>query len=217
VLNNIILSFYDKKKKDPEIVVRKEVADAKSQRIVQNEADHENRVVRIVRGKPNDDNLLLIMATNGGNFSSRDYSRRSRSRDYRRSRSRDRNSRRKSISPPKLQQKIDITPAQQAQITQFLSASLSGLAPSQQSILSAPSILHPPIEPIRTDFSNLFQSTSTFPVTAGLNSSALAIAAAKAKDLLRAKNLTETVSKIMPSNGNSVTSNGNESSHDGIL
>lgn len=47
------------------------------------------------------------------------------------------------------------------------------------------------------------------------NSSALAIAAAKAKDLMRSKNLTESVKNT--NNGSSVTSNGNESSRDGKL
>lgn len=69
-------------------------------------------------------------------------------------------------------------------------------------------------EPVRTDFSNLFHSISTSStVTASPNASALAIAAAKAKDLLRSKNLTDTMK--VASNGNSVTSNGNDSSRDG--
>lgn len=64
----------------------------------------------------------------------------------------------------------------------------------------------------RTDFSNLFQNSGN--VSLG-NSSALAIAAAKAKDLMRSKNLTESVKNA--NNGSSVTSNGNESSRDGKL
>lgn len=98
--------------------------------------------------------------------------------------------------------------AQQAQITQFLSASLSGLGPSS----TVHSIARPMPEPVRTDFSNLFHSISTA-ATAGPNATALAIAAQKAKDLLRAKNLTDRMNTT--SNGNSMASNGNESSHDG--
>lgn len=111
-------------------------------------------------------------------------------------------------------QKIEISAAQQAHITQFLSASLSGI----QGPSTVHSIAHhlPQPEPMRTDFSNLFNSISTSSaVSAGPNASALAIAAAKAKDLLRARNLTDTIK--VASNGNSVTSNGNDSSRDGEL
>jgi hypothetical protein len=74
-------------------------------------------------------------------------------------------------------------------------------------------IAHQSSEPLRTDFSNLFNQLSASAVVApGPNASALAIAAAKAKDLLRAKNLTETMKTT--SNGNSMASNGNESSRD---
>lgn len=113
-----------------------------------------------------------------------------------------------------------MTPAQQAQITQFLSASLSNFNQSQisnvQTINPLTSIL--PESTIRTDFSNLFQSSSSSStaVTSLLpNSAALAIAAEKAKNLLKAKNLTDTLKVV--SNGNSVTSNGNESSQDGKI
>lgn len=77
------------------------------------------------------------------------------------------------------------------------------------------------VEPLRTDFSNLFGPTSVVPTTSApsvgsaLNASALAIAAQKAKDLLRSKNLTETF--VAEKNGSSVTSNGNESSQEGEL
>lgn len=130
--------------------------------------------------------------------------RRSRSRGSRRSYSheRERNRRNEETLPIQTNPKIDITPAQQAQITQFLSASLSGLSATQ--------IIQP--ESIRTDFSNLFQgSTLTLP-TVLPNSSAFAIAAAKAKDLLKNKNLTDNKNV---SNDDSIASNGNESSHDG--
>lgn len=112
-----------------------------------------------------------------------------------------------------------MTAAQQAQITQFLSASLSGViggGPAQtvHSIAHSQHIMAQP-EPVRTDFSNLFHSisSSAAATTTAPNASALAIAAAKAKDLLRAKNLTETMK--VASNGNSITSNGNDSSRDG--
>jgi hypothetical protein len=113
-----------------------------------------------------------------------------------------------------LQQKIEMTAAQQAQITQFLSASLSGLPQVQTPMHSiAQHIIQP--ETIRTDFSNLFQSSSSALQVTVPNSSALAIAAAKAKDLLKAKNLTDTLKNV--NNGESITSNGNESSQDGEL
>lgn len=99
-----------------------------------------------------------------------------------------------------------MTAAQQAHITQFLSASLSGIGPA-----STVHHIAQQHEPVRTDFSNLFHSIATS--APGPNASALAIAAAKAKDLLRAKNLTDTMKTT--SNGNSVVSNGNESSRDG--
>lgn len=103
--------------------------------------------------------------------------------------------------------------AQQAQITQFLSASLSGLNQPASTVHSIANHMPQP-EPIRTDFSNLFHSITTSAVTAGPNASALAIAAAKAKDLLKSKKLTDTIKTV--SNGNSITSNGeNESSRDG--
>jgi hypothetical protein len=116
------------------------------------------------------------------------------------------------------QQKIEISAVQQNQIAQFISASLSGMA--------QPAALHHSIVPpliqqdtMRTDFSNLFQSssmpvvaTTSFQPTSMPNNAALAIAAAKAKDLLRAKNLTDTMK--ITNNGDSVASNGNESSHD---
>jgi hypothetical protein len=105
-----------------------------------------------------------------------------------------------------------MTAAQQAHITQFLSASLSGLAPPS----TVHHIAHQHTEPIRTDFSNLFHSISTSGgAVPGPNASALAIAAAKAKDLIRSKNLTDTMKTA--SNGNSAASNGNDSSRDGEL
>lgn len=105
--------------------------------------------------------------------------------------------------------------AQQAQINQFLSASLSGLGPPSTTVHSiAHHVMQP--ETVRTDFSNLFHSTVASTVTAGPNASALAIAAAKARDLLKSRNITDTL-KVVASNGNSVTSNGNESSRDGRL
>lgn len=104
--------------------------------------------------------------------------------------------------------------AQQVIGTQFLSQSLSGLNQTASTVHSIAQNLPQP--EVRTDFSNLFQSLSSGPTvsTAGPNASALAIAAAKAKDLLRAKRLTDALKTV--SNGNSVTSNGgNESSRDG--
>lgn len=106
--------------------------------------------------------------------------------------------------------------AQQAQITEFLAASLSGLQPSS-TVHSIAQHHIPQPGPVRTDFSNLFHSiaTSSAVAAAGPNASALAIAAAKAKDLLKAKKkFTDTVKTV--SNGNSVTSNGeNDLSRDG--
>lgn len=69
----------------------------------------------------------------------------------------------------------------------------------------------PQMEPMRTDFSNLFQSNSSEERAAG--ASAIEIAAARVKDLLRSKKLTDKMQNT--NNGNSVTSNGNESSRDG--
>ena len=109
---------------------------------------------------------------------------------------------------------IEITPSQQAQITQFLSASLSNITPQQSTAHSLTQYAAVPDPTIRTDFSNLFQSTSTsMPVASAPNSAALKIAAEKAKNLLKAKNLTDTLK--ISSNGNSVVSNGNDSSRDG--
>lgn len=103
---------------------------------------------------------------------------------------------------------------QQAQINQFLSASLSGLNQPATTVHSIAHHVNPQPEPMRTDFSNLFHSitATSSAVAAGPNATALAIAAAKAKALLRAKNLTDTMKTT--SNGNSVASNGNESSRD---
>jgi hypothetical protein len=126
-----------------------------------------------------------------------------------RSKSRERSRR---STPPTTSHKVEMTAAQQAHITQFLSASLSGLGPAT----TVHHISQQHSEPVRTDFSNLFHSISTSAAVApGPNQSALAIAAAKAKDLLRAKNLTDTMKTA--SNGNSALSNGNESSRDGEL
>lgn len=125
----------------------------------------------------------------------------------RRSHSRDRH--RRSDTPPTTSaQRLEMTVAQQAQITQFLSASLSGLgqATTVHSIAN-----HVPPDMVRTDFSNLFNHAST---PAGPNASALAIAAAKAKDLIRSKRLNEAMKTT--SNGNSVNSLGNDS-NDGEL
>ena len=139
---------------------------------------------------------------------------RSRSRDTRRSRSHDRG-RRRSHSPPALMpaRNIEITATQHAQINQFLTAS----------ILTPPSTVHSvaqlvgiqPDTSLRTDFSNLFQSSSsTMQVPLSVpNSAALKIASEKAKNLLKAKNLTDTLK--ISSTGNSVASNCNDSSHDG--
>lgn len=153
---------------------------------------------------------------------SKDRARRSRSREARRSYSRDRDRdrdrgggagsgrRQRTKTPPPTQ-----IASMQAQITQFLSASLSGLT---QPLITQPIMQHHHhTESIRTDFSNLFQSStfaaaSTTTIPSVPNSAALAIAAAKAKDLLKAKNLTDTLK--IASNGESVASNGNESSHD---
>lgn len=126
---------------------------------------------------------------------------------------RSRSHHRRSHTPPTTPaQKIEMSAAQQAQITQFLSASLSGIQPSSTVHSIAQHMPQP--EPVRTDFSNLFHSISTSSaVPAGPNASALAIAAAKAKDLLRSKNLTDTMK--VTSNGNSIASNGNDSSREG--
>lgn len=136
---------------------------------------------------------------------------------FRKSRERSRRSRshhRKSQTPPTTSaQRMEMSAAQQAQITQFLSASLSGLGPAS----TVHSIAHhhaPQPEPVRTDFSNLFHSISpSAAATAGPNATALAIAAQKAKDLLRAKKLNDKMKTA--SNGDSIASNGNESSRDG--
>lgn len=135
-----------------------------------------------------------------------------------RSRERTRRSRshhRRTPTPPTASQRLEMSAAQQAQITQFLSASLSSLGQPATTVHSIAQHVMPQPEPVRTDFSNLFNSV-TVPGTSATvpNPSALAIAAAKAKDLLRARNLTDTV-KVTANNGNSVASNGNESSRDG--
>lgn len=107
-----------------------------------------------------------------------------------------------------------MTASQQAQITQFLSAAISQPLPIHSNPPLA-TVLQPEVS-IRTDFSNLFQSsaaTTTNVLQTGPNSKLLAIAAEKAKNLLKAKNITDSL-KIV-SNGNSVASNGNESSQDG--
>jgi hypothetical protein len=107
-----------------------------------------------------------------------------------------------------------MTAAQQAQITQFLSASLSGIGQPATTVHSIANVIAH--EPIRTDFSNLFHSISNSSAVApGPNASALAIAAAKAKDLLKSRNLSDSMRAS--GNGNSVTSNGNDSSRDGEL
>ena len=51
------------------------------------------------------------------------------------------------------------------------------------------------------------------PSIAMMKSAALKIASEKAKNLLKAKNLTDTLK--ISNNGNSIASNGNYSSHDG--
>lgn len=134
---------------------------------------------------------------------------RNRSKSRERSR-RSRSHHRKSQTPPTTSaQRMEMSAAQQAQITQFLSASLSGIGPA--STVHSIAHHHAP-EPVRTDFSNLFHSISTSTAaTAGPNATALAIAAQKAKDLLRAKKLND---KMKTSNGDSMASNGNESSRD---
>lgn len=71
---------------------------------------------------------------------------------------------------------------------------------------------HPPSllqQPNRTDFTNLF-NTHSEPTSVSTNSSAMAIAAAKARELLRSKNLS-----IIEKNAENAASNGNESNHDG--
>lgn len=136
---------------------------------------------------------------------------RNRSKSRERSR-RSRSHHRRSQTPPTTSaHRMEMTAAQQAQITQFLSASLSGLA-QPTTVHSIAQHIAPEPQPLRTDFSNLFHSISTS-VSAGPNASALAIAAAKAKDLMRAKNLTDAIKTT--SNGNSIASNGNDSSRDG--
>ncbi|XP_070493436.1 splicing factor 1-like [Chironomus tepperi] len=148
---------------------------------------------------------------------------RSRSRDSRRSRSYERSHRRVNSPPTSsvmntmsaASRNLEITPSQQAQITQFLSASLSNLTPQQSTAHSlAQFTTIQPDTTLRTDFSNLFQSTSTNMQVASVpNSAALKIASEKAKSLLKAKNLTDTLKTA--SNGNSIASNGNDSSRDG--
>jgi hypothetical protein len=117
---------------------------------------------------------------------------------------------------PVASRNIEITPSQQAQITQFLSASLSNLTPQQSAAhsLTQYTAMQPADTAFRTDFSNLFQSSSTNMQAVSVpNSAALKIASEKAKSLLKAKNLTDALK--ISSNGNSVVSNGNDSSHDG--
>lgn len=92
----------------------------------------------------------------------------------------------------------------------------------QTSLLGNPPALLPqPPQTIRTDFSNLFQSSinemSTLTAAAATNSSARAIAAAKAQELLRAKNLNLSDALRSVNTSNSVNSNGNESSRDGKM
>lgn len=97
----------------------------------------------------------------------------------------------------------------------FISASLSGISnQSSAAVLTAPPLMAHVVEPVRTDFSNLFgsSSSSVFQSMAP-NASALAIAAAKAKDLMKSKNLSEILN--VEKNGSSLTSNGNESSQEG--
>lgn len=146
------------------------------------------------------------------------HSHRNRSKSRERPR-RSRSHHRRSQTPPtssaqRMEMATALSEAQKAQISQFLSGSLSGL---NQPTSTVHSIAHhiPQAEPIRTDFSNLFHSISTSSVaSAGPNASALAIAAAKAKVLLKAKKLNDKMRTV--SNGNSVASNGeNESSRDG--
>lgn len=106
---------------------------------------------------------------------------------------------------------------------QFISATLSGISnQSSSAVLNiVPATLSTHIvEPVRTDFSNLFGPACSIPSattvgTTALNTSALAIAAQKAKDLLRSKNLKDSF--VMEKNGgnNSTTSNGNDSSQEG--
>lgn len=103
----------------------------------------------------------------------------------------------------------------------FISATLSGISnQSSSAVLNvAPATLSTQIiEPVRTDFSNLFGPACSIPsastVGTALNASALAIAAAKAKDLLRSKNFKE-VFVAEKNGGNSATSNGNDSSQEG--
>lgn len=133
--------------------------------------------------------------------------------DFFRSR-RSRSQHRRSQTPPTTSaQKIEMTAAQQAQITQFLSASLSGIGQPANTVHSIAHAMSTQPEPVRTDFSNLFHSISnSSAITPAPNASALAIAAAKARDLLKARNFSEA----MKGNGNSLASNGNDStSRDG--
>jgi hypothetical protein len=98
----------------------------------------------------------------------------------------------------------------------FISATLSGISnQSTSAVLTAPPLMAQVVEPVRTDFSNLFgtATTNVFQQSMAPNASALAIAAAKAKDLLKSKNLSEILN--VEKNGSSVTSNGNESSQEG--
>lgn len=80
----------------------------------------------------------------------------------------------------------------------------------QTSLLGQPPSLMQ--QSIRTDFSNLFQHTSE-PAAVSTNSSAMAIAAAKARELLKAKNLNMSIAEKSVDNVNA--SNGIESNHDG--
>lgn len=86
-----------------------------------------------------------------------------------------------------------------------LTANLSQpvIPPMQTSLLGQPPAHLQP--PIRTDFSNLFQHSATEVTPVSTNSSAMAIAAAKARELLRAKNLNiaEKSLENAASNGNS--------------
>lgn len=143
---------------------------------------------------------------------------RSRSRDLRRSRSYERSHRRNNSPPTSsvmsamsvASRNLEITP-----ISQFLSATLSNITPQQSAAHSLTQFTAiQPDTSLRTDFSNLFQSSTTnMQVASAPNSAALKIASEKAKSLLKAKNLTDTLK--ISSNGNSVVSNGNDSSRDG--
>jgi hypothetical protein len=76
----------------------------------------------------------------------------------------------------------------------------------QTSLLGQPPALLQ--QPNRTDFSNLFQSNAMEMPTVPTNSSAMEIAAAKAREVLRAK-------KLNIAEKSASASNGNESNHDG--